>query len=57
MPEAAVLKDFTDHIILAGFNEGDNLHGAAAVGAEEGIGVVNTLDEDGPTTAGLAVGR
>jgi hypothetical protein len=50
-----VLKHLADHIVLVSPDDGDDLHGAAAVGAEEWIGVVNVLDEDGPAVAGKGV--
>ena len=42
MPQAIVVKDFADHVVLAGLDEGEDLHDAAAVGAEgEGIGAID----------------
>jgi hypothetical protein len=36
---------------LVGLDEGDDLHGPATLGAEERIGVIDVLDECGPTAA------
>ena len=57
MPEAAVLKDLADDIILTGFDERDDFHSAAALRAGQRIDLINPLDEHGPAAAGLAVGR
>ena len=57
VPEVAVLEDFFDHVGLAGLDEGDDLHGAAALGAQEGVGVVDAFDEDGPGGGGGFGGR
>ena len=44
LPEAAVFEDAADEIALAGFDEGDDLHGAAALGTQQRVGLVNALD-------------
>jgi hypothetical protein len=40
-----------DHVALIGLDEGDDLHGPAALGAQERIDMVNLLDKHGPATA------
>ncbi len=56
VPQAAVLEDLADDVFLAGFDEGDDLDDAAALGATQGVGLVDALDEDGPAAAGLGGG-
>ena len=46
-----MLEDFSDHIVLAGFDKGDDFHGAAALGAAQGVDLIDALDEDGPAAA------
>ena len=46
-------KDLLDDVLLVGFDEGDDLHRAAALGAAERVGVVDVLDEGGPAAAGF----
>ena len=43
-----MLEDFADDIVLAGFDEGDDFHGAAALGAAQRIDLIDALDEHGP---------
>ncbi len=51
MPESAVFEDLADGVALVGLDEGDDLHGPAALGAEERVGLIDVLDEGGPTAA------
>lgn len=51
VPQAAVLEVFLDHVALIGLDEGDDLHGPAALGAQKRIDVVNLLDKHGPAAA------
>ena len=51
MPEAAVLEDLAEDFFLAGLDEGDDFHGAAALGAAQGVDLIDALDEDGPAAA------
>ena len=48
VPEAAVFENLADGIALMGFDEGDDLHGTAALGAAQRIGLVDAFDEHGP---------
>ena len=41
VPAAAMLEDLADHIILAGFYEGNNLHRPPALGPHQRIDMVN----------------
>ena len=47
VPEPAVLENLPYNVALVGLDSGDDLHGSAAVGTAEGIGVVDLLDEQG----------
>ena len=38
-----------DEVCLVGLDEGDDLHGPAALGAEERVDLTDVLDEGGPT--------
>ena len=51
LPEAAMLKNLADHCVPMAFEEGDDFHGAAALRAAQGVGLVDALDEDGPALA------
>ena len=51
MPESAVFEDFADEVRLVGLDEGDDLHDPAALVAKQRIGLVDVLDESGPTAA------
>ena len=51
VPESAVFEDLADEVRLMGLDEGDDLHGPAAFGAEQRIGLVDVPDEGGPTAA------
>ena len=51
MPQVAVPEDLADDIALASFDEGDDLHGPAALGAEQRVGLVDAFDEHGPAAA------
>ncbi len=46
-----MLKDLANDLVLAGFYEGDDFHGPAALGAQQRIGLVDALDEHGPAAA------
>ena len=51
VPECAVFEDLADEVCLVGLDEGDAVHGPAALGAEERVGLIDMLDEGGPTAA------
>ncbi len=51
VPETAVFEDFADDLALPSFDEGDDLHGPAAAGTAQRVGVVDALDEHGPVSA------
>lgn len=51
-----MLEDFADHLILPSFNEGNDLHRAAAFGTYQRIDMIDALNEHGPAAAGEAVG-
>ena len=51
VPESAVFEDLADEVRLMGLDEGDDLHGPAAFGAKQRIGLVDVPDEGGPTAA------
>ena len=55
LPQAAMLEDLSDDGLLVGFDERDDLHGSAAAGASERVGLVDAADEDGPAPPGEAV--
>ncbi len=55
MPQVAVLEDLADDIALACFDDGDDHHGAAALGAEQRFGLVDAFDEHGPASAAARV--
>ena len=55
MPEAAVLEDLAGDVALIGFDEGGDLRGAAALGAEQRVGLVDAVYEDGPASAAKRV--
>ena len=55
MPQAAVFEDLSDDLALAGFDEGDDLHGPAALGAQKRVGLVDTLDEHRPAFANVTI--
>ena len=57
LPKPATLQDLADDVVLAGVDEGDYLHGPAATGAQEGVGLVNSFDHHGPAAANTPVGR
>ena len=50
MPQAAVFENLADEVRLMGLDEGDDLHGPAAFGAQQRVGLVDVFDENGPTT-------
>jgi hypothetical protein len=47
-----MLQDLAENVILARLDEGDDLHGSAATGAQERTGLVDTFNEHGPAAAG-----
>ena len=51
LPEAAVFEDLADDLTLAGFDESDDLHGPAALGAQQRVDLVDALDQHRPTLA------
>lgn len=48
VPQAAVLQDLLDQIRLVGLDEGDDLHGAATVRAQQWSDLVDAFDEHRP---------
>jgi hypothetical protein len=48
-----VYEDLADHVRLVGLDEGNDLHGPAALGAYQRLGLVDVLDENGPPAAVL----
>ena len=57
VPEAAMLQYLADYVVLAGLDEGNDLHPAPAMRARQGIDLVNALDQHRPAPPGLPVGR
>ena len=53
MPESAVFEDPADEVGLVGLDEGNHLHGPAVLRAEERVGLIDVLDEGGPTRGAL----
>ena len=54
VPEPAVLEDLADlldSVALMGLDDDDDSHGPAALGAAERVGVVDLLDQHGPSSA------
>ena len=51
-----MFEDLADELAMASFDEGDNLHGPAALGAQQRVGLVDALNEHGPTLAVGGVG-
>ena len=47
LPEAAVFQVLVSGLALLSFDEGDDLHGSAAVGAKQRIGLIDAFDEWG----------
>ena len=57
VPESAVFEDRADEVWLVALDEGDDLPGPAALGAEERSGLIDVLDEGCPTAAVQWAGR
>jgi hypothetical protein len=46
-----VFENLADNVCLVGFDKRDDLHGPAALWAEQRVGLIDVLDEGGPTAA------
>ena len=48
VPQTTVSEDLADNLALMGLDDGDDFHGAAALGATQRVGLVDAFDEHGP---------
>lgn len=53
LPQAAMFQDPSYDIPLVSLNEGNDLHGPAAAGAAEGIGLIDAFDKHSPASPGF----